>query len=92
MSPQDAGLPACKPEDLNGGDAHYNAAAIRAVLAGEESAYRDIVLFGAAAALKVAGRAGDLRDGVAMAVEAIANGNAKAALDGMGSISNESNA
>ena len=92
LSPQDAGLPACKPEDLKGGDAHYNAAAIRAVLAGEESAYRDIVLFGAAAALKVAGRAGDLRDGVAMAVEAIANGNAKAALDGMVSISNESNA
>ena len=92
LSPQDAGLPTCKPEDLKGGDAHYNAAAIHAVLAGEESAYRDIVLFGTAAALKVAGRAGDLRDGVAMAVEAIANGNAKAALDGMVSISNESNA
>ena len=89
LSPEDAGLPLCKPEELKGGDAEYNAAAIRAVLAGESGAYRDIVLFGAAAALKVAGRTDDLRDGVAMAAEAIASGKAKAALEGMVAITNE---
>ncbi len=92
LSPEDAGLPLSKPEELKGGDADYNAAAIRAVLADEPSAYRDIVLFGAAAALKVAGRADDLRDGVALAAEAIAGGKAKAALDGMVAITNEGSA
>ncbi len=92
LSPEDAGLPLCKPEHLKGGDADYNAAAIHSVLAGEESAYRNIVLFDTAAALKVAGRADDLRDGVAMAGEAIDSGKAKAAVDGMVSISNEGSA
>ncbi|NKB57031.1 MAG: anthranilate phosphoribosyltransferase [Alphaproteobacteria bacterium] len=89
LSPEDAGLPVGKAEDLKGGDAEYNAAAIRSVLAGEKSAYRDIVLFGTAAALKVAGRIEDLRDGVAMASEAIASGAASTALDRMVAITNE---
>lgn len=92
LSPEDAGLPVAKPEDLKGGDAEYNAAAIHAVLAGEPSAYRDIVLFGAAAALKVAGRADDLKDGVAIAAEAIDSGKARAALDGMVAITNGNSA
>jgi len=92
LSPEEAGLPLCKPEDLKGGDPEYNAAAIHAVLAGEESAYRDIVLFGTAAALKVAGRADDLRDGVALAAEAIASGKAKESLEKMVAITNEGSA
>jgi anthranilate phosphoribosyltransferase len=92
LSPEDAGLPVSKAEDLKGGDAEYNAAAIRAVLSGETGAYRDIVLFGAAAALKVAGRTDDLREGVTMAAEAIASGKAQAALDGMAAITNEGGA
>ena len=59
----------------------HNAAAIRAVLAGEPSAFRDIVLLNAAAALTVAGKVATLKDGAAMAAEAIASGKAKAALD-----------
>lgn len=92
LSPEDAGLPVAKPEDLKGGDPEYNAAAIRAVLDGESGAYRDIVLYGTAAALKVAGRSDDLRDGVGLAAESIASGKARAALDRMVAITNEDTA
>ena len=92
LSPEEAGLPLAKAENLKGGDPAHNAAAIRAVLSGEAGAYRDIVLYGAAAALKVAGRTDDLREGVAVADEAIASGKALAALDRMVEITNEGGA
>jgi anthranilate phosphoribosyltransferase len=74
--PEDAGLPRAEPSALKGGDAATNAQAIRALLAGETGAYRDIVLLNAGAALVVAGRADDLRSGVAQAREAIDGGTA----------------
>lgn len=89
LTPDDAGLPVANPKDLKGGNAEYNAAAIRAVLAGEPSAYRDIVLFGAAAALMIAGRTTDLKEGVAIASEAISSGRAQSALDRLVAITNE---
>ncbi|MEX2642332.1 MAG: anthranilate phosphoribosyltransferase, partial [Acetobacterales bacterium] len=64
VTPEDAGLPRAKPEQLKGGDAHTNAGALRAVLGGEPGPYRDIVLLNAAAALVVAGKAADLKEGV----------------------------
>ena len=54
MSPEDAGLPRAESDDLKGGDASYNAAAMRAMLAGEPGPYRDVVIYTAAAALVVA--------------------------------------
>lgn len=81
VTPEDAGLPRAKPEDLRGGDAEANAVALRAVLAGQTGPYRDIVLLNAAAALIVAGKAADLRQGVALAAESIASGAAAKALD-----------
>ncbi|MEE8444855.1 MAG: anthranilate phosphoribosyltransferase, partial [Alphaproteobacteria bacterium] len=63
VSPADAGLPKAKPEDLKGGAPVDNAAALREVLAGKAGAYRDIVVFNAAASLVVAGKAGDLMEG-----------------------------
>ncbi|MEZ5936300.1 MAG: anthranilate phosphoribosyltransferase [Alphaproteobacteria bacterium] len=81
ISPEVAGLPFARPEELKGGDAEHNAAALTAVLKGEPSAFRDIVLLNAAAALVVAERADDLRAGVAMAARAIDGGQAKAVLD-----------
>jgi anthranilate phosphoribosyltransferase len=82
-------LPLSDPKDLKGGDADYNADAIRAVLAGETGAYRDIVLFGAAAALIVAGRTDDLKEGVTIASDAISSGRALKALETMVAITNE---
>ncbi len=89
VSPADAGLPIAKPEDLKGGDAQENAAAMAAMLAGEPSAYRDVVVYTAAAALVVAEKASDLAEGARIASAAIYTGKAKAALDAMIRITNE---
>jgi anthranilate phosphoribosyltransferase len=88
ISPEDAGLPVVKPESLKGGDPLFNAQALRRVLDGEKSAYRDIALFNAAAALVVAGRAQDLREGVAIGAKALDEGRAKTTLETLVSISN----
>lgn len=77
----DAGLPRHPIEAIRGGNAQYNAAALRALLGGEHGAYRDAVLFNAAAALMVAGVASDLRAGVEEAAEAIDKGLANALLN-----------
>ncbi|MGH6824640.1 anthranilate phosphoribosyltransferase [Methyloceanibacter sp.] len=83
ISPRNAGLPDAKPEDLTGGSAVENAAHIRAVLGGLKGPYRDIVLFNAAAALLVAGKANTLREGVALASESIDSGKALAVLEAL---------
>lgn len=88
VTPEDAGLKRWPAADLKGGDAQVNAAALRGVLAGETGAYRDIVLLNAAAALVVAGKAGDLRAGADLAANSIASGAAQAALAGLAAITN----
>lgn len=87
VAPEEAGLPVCDLEELRGGDAEYNAAALRSLLAGERSAYRDTVLLTSAAALVVAERAGDLREGASIAAESIDRGDAREALRRMVEIS-----
>jgi anthranilate phosphoribosyltransferase len=81
VRPEDAGLPSHPLEDLRGGDAAYNAKALRRLLMGEAGAYRDAVLLNSAAALMVAGQAEDWFEGVEEAAEAIDKGLAKALLD-----------
>ena len=81
VGPEDAGLPRHPPEALLGGDAATNAAALRALLLGEPSAYRDSVLFNAAAGLILAGHANDWHTGVEEAAEAIDRGLANALLN-----------
>lgn len=88
VSPQDAGLPVADPQDLKGGDPSLNAAKLRAMLEGEKGAYRDIVLLNAAAALIVAGKASDLKEGVALAGEAIDKGSALKVLEDLVRVSN----
>ncbi len=87
IAPQDVGLALHDPGALKGGDAEVNAAALRRVLAGELSAYRDIVLFNAAAGLLVAGRAGTIREGVDLAAASIDTGAAQACLDRLVAVS-----
>jgi len=70
VTPADAGLPTARPEDLKGGSPEVNAQAIRDLLAGKAGAYRDIVLFNAAASLVVAGKTQDLESGAALAARA----------------------
>ncbi len=88
VTPEDAGLPRATADDLKGGDAETNAAALRAVLGGAHGPYRDIVLLNAAAALIVAGKAADLKAGVAMAASSIDEGAATRALDRLVAITN----
>ncbi|MEQ9813860.1 MAG: anthranilate phosphoribosyltransferase [Azospirillaceae bacterium] len=81
IAPEDVGIARARPVDLKGSDAETNAAALRGVLAGEAGAYRDIVLMNAGAAFVVAGKAGDLAEGVEQARRSIDAGRAMAALD-----------
>lgn len=80
ISPADAGLPLADPAALKGGEPGQNAAALRAVLAGEKNAYRDIALFNAAAALVIADKVASLREGVALGAAALDEGRAAALL------------
>jgi anthranilate phosphoribosyltransferase len=75
-TPEAAGLQAHPLEDLRGGEADYNAAALGRLLAGEQGAYRDAVLLNSAGALIVADVARDWAEGAAMAAEAIDSGKA----------------
>jgi len=77
ITPEEAGLPRARPEALKGGEATVNAAALTAVLDGARSAYRDIAVLNAAAALMVAGRVTDIRAGAAMADAAVESGAAR---------------
>jgi anthranilate phosphoribosyltransferase len=88
IKPEDAGLRTVEASELRGGDPSHNAQALRAVLDGATTAYRDIALLNAGAALVVAGRAGNIRDGVEAGAQAIASGKAKATLDKLVEISN----
>ncbi len=81
VTPADAGLPPAKLSDLRGGDPKVNADAIRAVLAGQEGAFRDIVLLNTAAALIVGGKAMNLVEGVSLASHSIKSGAARQALE-----------
>lgn len=81
LIPGDAGLMPHSLDDLRGGDAAFNAVALRRLLDGEPGAYRDAVVLNAAAALVVAGQAGDWFEGAEEAAEAIDKGLVKALLD-----------
>ena len=89
VTPDQAGLPRARLEDLRGADATTNADALRALLDGLRGPYRDIVLLNSAAALVVAEQADDLAAGVARAVEAIDSGAAKSVLARLVAISSE---
>jgi anthranilate phosphoribosyltransferase len=88
VTPEEVGLARHTREDLRGGDAAFNAAALRAVLDGRHGAYRDTVLMNAAAGLVVAGTTTDLAAGVRLAAEAIDDGRAVAVLERLVEVSN----
>jgi anthranilate phosphoribosyltransferase len=76
-SPAAYGLKPCSESDLQGGDAHFNANAMRRVLRGEDrGAHRDALVLSAALALEVAGRASDPTSAAKMAGDAIDDGRA----------------
>ncbi|MDR3376872.1 MAG: anthranilate phosphoribosyltransferase [Ancalomicrobiaceae bacterium] len=88
VTPEEVGLKRHEPAAVKGGDANHNAAALRLVLDGEASGYRDIVLMNAGAGFVVAGRAETLIEGVALAAQSIDSGAARARLVRLIEVSN----
>jgi anthranilate phosphoribosyltransferase len=89
ISPEELGLRKVKAEALRGGDAAANAEAVQNVLEGKESAFRDVALLNAAAALVVAGKAKDLKDGLHAAAHSVDSGEAEGRLDRLIVVSND---
>jgi anthranilate phosphoribosyltransferase len=81
IAPEDAGLGRASLEELQGGTAMQNAAALKALLSGKGGAYRDIVLLNAAAALMVAERAKDILSGTELARDVLDSGAARVKLE-----------
>jgi anthranilate phosphoribosyltransferase len=76
VSPEDAGLAPGGLDSLRCPTAAESAAVTGDVLSGMAGACRDVVVLNAAAALVVAGRASDLREGARESAEAIDDGRA----------------
>jgi len=76
ITPEEVGLPRASSQSLKGGDPAFNAKALRAVLAGEKSAYRDIAILNAAIALVVADCADTIQQGAILAAKALDSGAA----------------
>ena len=89
LHPEEAGLPVHPFEETVGGTPEFNANALRALLDGAEGAYRDAVLLNAAAALVIADKANDLKQGVEIAKESIDSGKAKAKLECLAKLTSE---
>jgi len=85
VEPEEFGMARAKLQDISGGDATENAAIIRAILGGEKSARRDVVLLNAAAALVAAGRADRIGEAIPLAARSIDSGAAAAKLDALAS-------
>lgn len=88
VTPEQAGLPRATLADIKGGDPQHNATALRALLDGYKSPYRDIVLLNAGAAFIVAGKATDIKSGAQLAAEQIDSGRAKDTLARLVAVSN----
>jgi anthranilate phosphoribosyltransferase len=89
VHPEDAGLPVHRFAEILGGTPEENGAALRALLDGQSSAYRDAVLLNSAAALIVADKTDSLKTGVEMARESIDSGAAKSKLTELAKLTSE---
>ncbi len=88
LTPDDFGLETAMLADLKGGDGAHNAEALKGVLEGDATPYRDIALANAAAALVIAGRAADLHEGMDLGRQSLTSGAAKATLERLIRVSN----
>ncbi len=88
ITPEDFGFERCKKEELRGGTPEENAEITRAVLSGEPGCRRNAVLMNAGASLYIGGKAGSMKEGVAMAAELIDSGKAMETLNKLIEVSN----
>jgi anthranilate phosphoribosyltransferase len=87
LAPEDAGLQRAALDTIAGGEVGENVGIAEAILRGERGPRRDVVVLNAAAALLVAGRVRDLREGAERAARAIDDGAALDVLDRLRAIS-----
>jgi anthranilate phosphoribosyltransferase len=85
VEPEEFGMTRAALREIAGGDATENAAIIRAVLGGEKSPRRDVVLLNAAAALVAAGKSDRIGEAVPLAAKSIDSGAAAAKLAALAS-------
>jgi anthranilate phosphoribosyltransferase len=90
IDPLELGIEPCEAAELAGGSPEENAATARAVLGGARGGKREAVVLNAAGAIAAAGHAADLREGIAIAAEAIDSGRAAARLEALVAFSRES--
>jgi anthranilate phosphoribosyltransferase len=83
IEPEEFGMKRAALQDISGGDAAGNAEIIRAVLAGEKSPRRDVVLLNSAAALVAAGKADHIAEAIPLAAKSIDSGAAAAKLEAL---------
>jgi anthranilate phosphoribosyltransferase len=76
IEPEQFGLERCKKEDLLGGSPAENAQITRNILSGEKGPKRDAVLINSAAAIHIAKPELSIKEGIAIAAEAIDSGKA----------------
>jgi len=88
IQPTDVGMELITIEMIRGGDAEYNAAALREVFSGASGPLRDVLLLNAAAALVVAEKAGDLGAGVTLASRLVDQGAALERVEKLVEVSN----
>ncbi|MFN3501304.1 MAG: anthranilate phosphoribosyltransferase [Allorhizobium sp.] len=88
LTPDDFGVETVSLDAIRGGDGTVNATALRDVLGGAKTAYRDVALCNAAASLIVAGKARDVTEGMHLASQSLDTGSAARALDTLIAISN----
>ena len=92
INPSDFGFDVASESEIAGGDASVNAKALRGVLDGKPSAYRNMVIMNTACSLMVADKAKDLAEGTALATSAIDSGASMATLEKLVEVSNQGNA
>ncbi len=90
VAPEEFGIKRAPLDAISGGDVNENAAIIRAILDGEHSSRRDVILLNAAAALVAAGRVDAIGDGMPIAAQSIDSGAAKAKLAALVKFTNAS--
>jgi anthranilate phosphoribosyltransferase len=90
VDPRELGIERCDPAELAGGSPEDNARTARDVFAGARGAKRDAVVLNAAGAIAAGGHGRDLREGIAVAEEAIDSGRAAARLEQLVAFSQES--
>ena len=83
VEPEEFGMQRATLQDISGGDAQQNSAIIRAVLGGEKSPRRDVVLLNAAAALAAAGRAEHIAQAIPLAEKSVDSGAAARKLEAL---------